>query len=256
MHNFGNSGTFQQNKRRYIPGGVVSLSSIMQVKNLIKKYRIGQEIVTALDGVDLQVREGEFLCILGTSGSGKSTLLHLMAGLERPTKGEIMINGKSLTGLKEKDMANFRRKYMGFVFQSYNLIPTMTALENVTLPLIFDQSDVKTRNRKAREVLIQMGLKERLQHKPTQMSGGQQQRVSIARALVNNPRILFADEPTGNLDTKTTAEIMDILRDRVNTSGLTLVMVTHDVELAEYADRSVYMIDGKITKIVERGVPA
>lgn len=232
------------------------MSSIMQVKSLIKKYRIGQEIITALDNVDLQVREGEFLCILGTSGSGKSTLLHLMAGLERPTKGEIMINGKSLTGLKEKDMAHFRRKYMGFVFQSYNLIPTMTALENVTLPLIFDYSDAKARNKKAKDILIQMGLKERMKHRPTQMSGGQQQRVSIARALINSPRILFADEPTGNLDTRTTKEIMDILRERVNNYGLTLVMVTHDVELAEYADRSVYMVDGTITKIVEKGVPA
>lgn len=232
------------------------MSSIMQVNNLIKKYRIGQEIITALDGVDLKVKEGEFLCILGTSGSGKSTLLHLMAGLERPTKGEIMINGKTLTGLKEKDMAKFRRKYMGFVFQSYNLIPTMTALENVTMPLIFDQADIKERNKKAREILIHMGLKDRLLHRPTQMSGGQQQRVSIARALINNPRILFADEPTGNLDTKTTKEIMDILRERVNVSRLTMVMVTHDIELAEYADRSVYMVDGKITKIVEKGVPA
>lgn len=232
------------------------MSSIMQVNGLIKKYRIGQEIITALDSVDLQVKEGEFLCILGTSGSGKSTLLHLMAGLERPTKGEIMINGKSLTGLKEKEMAKFRRRYMGFVFQSYNLIPTMTALENVTMPLIFDQGDVKERNRKAREILINMGLKDRMQHRPTQMSGGQQQRVSIARALINNPRILFADEPTGNLDTKTTKEIMEILRERVNKSGLTLVMVTHDTELAEYADRSIYMVDGKIIKIVEKGVPA
>jgi putative ABC transport system ATP-binding protein len=232
------------------------LSSIMQVKSLTKKYRIGQETITALNSIDLEVREGEFLCVLGTSGSGKSTLLHLMAGLERPTKGEIMINGKLLTGLKEKDMAHFRRKYMGFVFQSYNLIPTMTALENVTLPLIFDNSDVKERSRMAREVLIQMGLKERMKHKPTQMSGGQQQRVSIARALINNPRILFADEPTGNLDTRTTKEIMDILKERVTDYGLTLVMVTHDSELADYADRSVYMVDGMITKIVEKGVPA
>ncbi len=225
----------------------------MKVTALTKKYRIGQEIVTALDRVDLTVKQGEFLCILGTSGSGKSTLLHLMAGLERPTKGDISINGKTLSGMKEKDMALFRRKHMGFVFQSYNLIPTMTALENVSLPLIFDGSDTRERVGKARELLIQLGLKDRFRHKPQEMSGGQQQRVSIARALVNNPRILFADEPTGNLDSKTTKEIMEILREKVSQSGLTLVMVTHDNELAEYADRCIYMVDGMITQIVEKG---
>ena len=227
---------------------------LMKVTGLTKKYRIGQEIVTALDQVDLTIMQGEFMCVLGTSGSGKSTLLHLMAGLERPTKGEISINGKSFSGLKEKDMALFRRKYMGFVFQSYNLIPTMTALENVSLPLIFDEADIRNRGRKARELLNQLGLKDRARHKPREMSGGQQQRVSIARALVNNPRILFADEPTGNLDSKTTKEIMEILRDKVSQLGLTLVMVTHDVELAEYADRCIYMVDGKIIQIVEKGV--
>jgi len=233
------------------------MAAIMQVIGLTKKYRLGQEIITALDNVDLDVNEGEFLCVLGTSGSGKTTLLHLMAGLERPTKGQVIVKGaKVLSKMKEKDMAVFRRKYMGFVFQSYNLIPTMTALENVCMPLIFAGVGVKEREKHARELLIQLGLKDRLYHKPTEMSGGQQQRVSIARALINNPKILFCDEPTGNLDSKTTKEIMEILKAQVKEKGVTLVMVTHDLDLVSYADRVIHMVDGQITKIEEKGALA
>ncbi|MGI6145701.1 MAG: ABC transporter ATP-binding protein [Clostridia bacterium] len=227
------------------------MAPLIEIKGLTKKYRLGQEIITALDNVNLTIAEGEFLCILGTSGSGKSTLLHIMAGLERPTKGEVLIRGVSITKMKERNMASFRRKHMGFIFQSYNLLPSSTALENVALPLVFDRVKKKERIKRSRELLIQMGLKDRLKNKPTEMSGGQQQRVSIARALVNNPKILFADEPTGNLDSKTTKEIMDILSEKVRKAGVTLIMVTHDLDLAAYADRAISMVDGRITNIVQ-----
>lgn len=225
------------------------MAPLIEIKGLTKKYRLGQEIITALDGVNLTIEEGEFLCILGTSGSGKSTLLHIMAGLERATKGDVLLKGISLTKMKEKNMAGFRRKYMGFIFQSYNLIPSLSAMENVALPLIFDGVHKKIRQKRARELLVQLGLQHRLKNKPTEMSGGQQQRVSIARALVNDPKIIFADEPTGNLDSKTTVEIMSILKEKVKSAGVTLIMVTHDLEIAEYGDRVISMRDGKIVKI-------
>ena len=160
--------------------GGAYVAAIMTVKGLTKKYRLGQEVITAVNNIDLEIHEGEFLCILGTSGSGKTTLLHLLAGLERPTRGQIILKDSMvLSKMKEKDMALFRRKYIGFIFQSYNLMPTLTALENVTLPLVFDGVSLKERNRKGRDLLIQLGLKDRIFHKPTEMSGGQQQRVSI-----------------------------------------------------------------------------
>jgi putative ABC transport system ATP-binding protein len=229
---------------------VCFLASLIEIKGLTKKYRLGQEVITALDNVDLTIEEGEFLCILGTSGSGKSTLLHVIAGLERATKGEVLLKGVSITKMKERKMATFRRKHMGFIFQSYNLLSSLTAIENVALPLVFDRVNKKERLKRSREMLIQMGLKDRLRNKPTEMSGGQQQRVSIARALINNPKIIFADEPTGNLDSKTTQEIMEILSEKVRNSGVTMIMVTHDLNLAEYADRVIKMIDGRITSIV------
>ena len=225
------------------------MSSLIEIKGLTKKYRLGQEVITALDNVDLTIEEGEFLCILGTSGSGKSTLLHVVAGLEKATRGEVLIKGMSITKMKERKMAGFRRKHMGFIFQSYNLIASLTATENVALPLIFDGIRKKEREKRSLQLLSQMGLKNRLKNKPTEMSGGQQQRVSIARALVNNPKILFADEPTGNLDSKTTEEIMAILKEKVNSAGVTLIMVTHDLEIARYGDRIIHMRDGRITKI-------
>ncbi|HHY05734.1 MAG TPA: ABC transporter ATP-binding protein [Clostridia bacterium] len=226
------------------------MASLIEIKGLTKKYRLGQEVITALDNVDLTIEEGEFLCILGTSGSGKSTLLHVIAGLELATKGEVLLKGVSITKMKERKMATFRRKHMGFIFQSYNLLSSLTAIENVALPLVFDRVNKKERLKRSREMLIQMGLKDRLRNKPTEMSGGQQQRVSIARALINNPKIIFADEPTGNLDSKTTQEIMEILSEKVRNSGVTMIMVTHDLNLAEYADRVIKMIDGRITSIV------
>lgn len=222
------------------------LAPIIEVKNLTKKYRVGSEIINALNGVDLQIEQGEFLAIVGTSGSGKSTLLHMMSGLERPTKGEILINGVLINKVREKDMASFRRKHMGFIFQHYNLLTALTALENAALPLVLQGVNVRERNKRAVEILKTLGLGDRMKNKPNQMSGGQQQRVSIARALINNPKILFADEPTGNLDTRTTREIMELLTTMVKEKGQTLVMVTHDMEVANYADRIIQMVDGEI----------
>lgn len=222
------------------------LASIIEVKNLTKKYRVGSEIISALNGVDLKIESGEFLAIVGTSGSGKSTLLHMMSGLERPTKGEILINGVLINKVREKDMASFRRKHMGFIFQHYNLLTALTALENAALPLVLQGVNVRERNKRAVEILKTLGLGDRMKNKPNQMSGGQQQRVSIARALINNPKILFADEPTGNLDTRTTREIMELLTTMVKEKGQTLVMVTHDMEVANYADRIIQMVDGEI----------
>ncbi len=222
------------------------LAPIIEVKNLTKKYRVGSEIISALNGVDLKIESGEFLAIVGTSGSGKSTLLHMMSGLERPTKGEILINGVLINKVREKDMASFRRKHMGFIFQHYNLLTALTALENAALPLVLQGVNVRERNKRAVEILKTLGLGDRMKNKPNQMSGGQQQRVSIARALINNPKILFADEPTGNLDTRTTREIMELLTTMVKEKGQTLVMVTHDMEVANYADRIIQMVDGEI----------
>lgn len=229
------------------------MEPIIKIKDLTKKYKVGEEIITALNEVNLEIAQGEFICILGTSGSGKTTLLNVTAGLEKPTRGNVVIQGVSLPKVKEKEMSIFRRKHMGFIFQSYNLIPSLTAMENASLPLVFGGVGVKERNKRAKDLLNELGLGKRLANKPTQMSGGQQQRVSIARALINNPKIIFADEPTGNLDTKTTKEIMDLLIRLVKERNRTLIMVTHDLELAQYADRAVYMVDGEIQKIVTKG---
>jgi len=224
------------------------MQKIIEIKNLVKKYRIGSEIITALDSVSFELQKGEFVAILGTSGSGKSTFLNLMSGLERPTKGEIYIGGKLLNKVKEGDMADFRRYYMGFIFQSYNLIPALTAIENATLPLIFQEQSKKERMKRGKDLLTELGIGDRLFNKPSQLSGGQQQRVSIARALIGNPKLIFADEPTGNLDAKTTTDILGIMTRIVKEKEVSLVMVTHDREVAGYADRILHMIDGKIVR--------
>mgnify|MGYP001212996098 CR=1 FL=1 len=221
----------------------------MKLTNVSKIYRIGTEKVVALDNINLEVPKGEICCILGTSGSGKSTLLNLMAGLERPTKGNIVIKGKNIERMSENSLARFRQKYVGFVFQSYNLLPALTALENVSLPLVFRGVSKKVRNEKAKRILEQVGLGTHLKHKPNQMSGGQQQRVGIARAFIGNPEIVFADEPTGNLDSKTTVEIMNLITGLARENNQTLIIVTHDVNIAKYADRIVYILDGNIEKI-------
>ena len=212
---------------------------------------MGDEKIIALNDISLQISKEEFVCLLGTSGSGKSTLLNIVAGLEKPTKGEIIIDNHHIEKMNEKQLAKFRQLYIGFVFQSYNLIPTLSALENVSLPLTFRGIPKGTRDKRAREMLKAVGLGNRLNHKPSEMSGGQQQRVSIARAFVGKPKIVFADEPTGNLDTKTTMEVMDLMTSMARGYNQTLIIVTHDVEISDYTHRIVYIRDGSIEKIVE-----
>lgn len=230
---------------------------VIEVKNVRKIYRMGTEKIYAVDDVSFDIYEGEFCCLLGTSGSGKSTLLNLMAGIEKLTSGQIIMKGQPIHKLNETKLARFRQKYLGFVFQSYNLIGTMTALENVELPLVFKRMSRKKRKALAKEMLIKVGLKSRLQHKPKEMSGGQQQRVGIARAFVAKPSIVFADEPTGNLDTRTTMEVMELIRGIAEANHQTIVMVTHDRRLAEFADRIIHVLDGKIQNIevVDRSKP-
>ncbi|MBQ7084989.1 MAG: ABC transporter ATP-binding protein [Anaerotignum sp.] len=223
--------------------------SIIRIRDVKKIYQMGSEQIHAIDGISMNIYQGEVCCLLGKSGSGKSTLLNLIAGLEKPTEGKIIFHKKHIERMDEDQLADFRRQYVGFVFQSYNLLPTLTALENVTLPLIFKGMPKKEREERAMEMLKAVGLEERAKHKPFEMSGGQQQRVSIARAFVNQPPVVFADEPTGNLDTKTTYEMMDLITGLAKKYNQTLVIVTHDLELAEYADRVVVLQDGKIEKI-------
>ena len=222
---------------------------LIRIRNLYRVYHMGEEKVYALRGVNLDIQKEEILCLLGTSGSGKSTLLNMMAGLDRPSKGEIIINDKiHMEKLSEEKLTKFRQLNVGFVFQSYNLIPTLTATENVSLGLIFKGVKRKEREEKARAILERVGLGNRLNHKPAEMSGGQQQRVSIARAFVDAPPILFADEPTGNLDTNTSVEIMDMMCDLAREHKQTLIIVTHDLETAVYANRIVELRDGKIVR--------
>jgi len=225
------------------------LENIIELVNLRKVYRVGNEKVVALDNITLNIQKGEFCCLLGTSCSGKSTLLNLMAGLEKPTKGTIRIKGQAIEKMNEKKLAKFRQEHLGFVFQSYNLLPTLTALENVSIPLAFKGIPKAIRDKKAREMLKAVGLSSHEKHKPSQMSGGQQQRVGIARAFIAMPEIVFADEPTGNLDSKTTKEIMELITKLARENNQTLVIVTHDLEIAKYADRIVHILDGNIDKI-------
>lgn len=225
--------------------------AVIQVKDLYKIYRMGDTKVHALDGVNFQIHRGEFCAITGPSGSGKSTLLNMLAGLEHPTKGEIVIAGKHIEKLNEKQLVAFRRARVGFIFQSYNLIATMNAMENVALPLSFRGIPKADRLQQAKKYLQLVGLEKHMKHMPNQMSGGQQQRVGIARALASNPQIIFADEPTGNLDSKTTMEVLRLMQQIVKEQNQTLVMVTHDNNLATYADRIFKIIDGKIVHIEE-----
>lgn len=222
---------------------------VIRVKDLYKIYRIGENKVRALNGVDFNIEKGEFCCIVGTSGSGKSTLLNMLAGLEKPTKGEIVIAGEHIEKKSESQLVVFRQAHVGFIFQSYNLLPNMTALENVALPLTFQGVDKKTRLKRAAAMLKMVGLAKYIKHKPGQMSGGQQQRVGIARALVVNPEIIFADEPTGNLDSNTSLEVMQLIQKIVRKKKQTLVMVTHDNYLAGFGDKVIHIRDGKILKI-------
>ena len=222
------------------------MAAIIKIVNLYKIYSVGKEKVVALGGINLQIEKGQICCILGTSGSGKSTLLNQLAGLEKPSKGRVLIGGVNISTLNEGQLAKFRQKNIGFIFQSYNLLQSYSALENVAMPLMFRGIPKGLRNRRAKMILKQVGLDKRMSHKPAQMSGGQQQRVGIARAFVSKPKIVFADEPTGNLDTRTTKEVMELMVRLCRKNNQTLVLVTHDRELALYADRIITLIDGKV----------
>ncbi len=225
------------------------MDKVIEVKSLYKLYRVGDEVVRALDGVGFEIFKGEFCAIVGTSGSGKSTLLNMLAGLEKPTKGSVVIAGQHIENLTEEQLVRFRRDNVGFIFQSFHLLGTMNAVENVALPLSFRGVPRDVRMRKADKMLDLVKLKKHKKHLPNQMSGGQQQRVGVARALVVDPKIIFADEPTGNLDSHTSEEVMQLMQQVVRKQNKTLVMVTHDAHLATYADRVFHIRDGKILKI-------
>ncbi len=220
---------------------------LIELRNVKKTYKVGDFSVNALNGINLELKKGEVCCIIGTSGSGKSTLLNVCAGLERVTSGEIIISGRHIEKFSESKLIAFRRKYVGFIFQSFNLMPHYTAVENVALPLTFKGMEKTKREKLAKEMLKEVGLETHLKHKPTQLSGGQQQRVGIARALVADPDIIFADEMTGNLDSATSHEVMKLVCDIVRKHDKTLIMVTHDISMADYADKVITLMDGKIT---------
>lgn len=222
------------------------MAPIVRTIDLTKEFKMGPQVVRALREVNLEVGLGEFLGIIGPSGSGKSTLLSLIGGLDHPTSGRIIVNGIDIASLDEDDLAAYRRQRVGFVFQLFNLIPTMTALQNVEFPLVFAGVPPRERRSRAEDLLKQMGLADRLSHRPTELSGGEQQRVAIARALVNNPDVLLADEPTGNLDTKTGDEVMQILK-RLNESGrITVLVATHDPRITQFAHWTIRLRDGKV----------
>ncbi len=225
--------------------------AVITVKDLYKIYRIGENRVRALNGVSFTINKGEFCAIVGTSGSGKSTLLNMLAGLEKPTKGEIIIAGEHMEKKSENQLVKFRREHIGFIFQSFNLMGTMNALENVSLPLTFQGISKKERMRRAKKMIHLVGLDKFWDHRPNQMSGGQQQRVGVARALVVKPEIIFADEPTGNLDSNTSQEIMNLMQSVVREHNQTLIMVTHDNHLAGFADKIIRIKDGKIIDMID-----
>jgi len=215
--------------------------------SLVRHYRLGRSIIPAVDDVSIHVKRGEFIALLGASGSGKSTLLNLIAGLDRPQSGAIVVEGQNLATLTSEELARYRRLTVGMVFQSFNLVPRMTLYENVELPMRLAEVRRRERRRRANEALEKVGLTDRFKHRPSEMSGGEQQRVALARALGNQPKILLADEPTGNLDSKTGTEIMDLIRGLNRRLNMTVLMVTHEHSLAErYADRMIFLRDGKL----------
>ena len=222
------------------------MAPIIRTEKLRKVYAVGKERVVALNDVDLAIEKGEFCCIVGQSGSGKSTLLNQLAGLEKPTRGKVFIGKHEISAMNETELAQFRQQHLGFIFQSYNLLPKTTAVENVELPLMYNSSvSASERRRRAIEALQAVGLGDRLEHKSNQMSGGQMQRVAIARALVNNPAVILADEATGNLDTRTSFEIL-VLFQKLHAEGRTIIFVTHNPEIAQYSSRNIVLRDGQI----------
>ncbi len=224
----------------------------IRVEDLHRHFSMGSEVVRALDGVTFSVYSGEFFGIMGASGSGKSTLLYLIGGLDRPTRGSIEVQGRTLHTLDENALAEYRRHTVGFVYQMFHLVPSMTALQNVELPMILARVPRRERLRRARRLLVQVGLEERLHHRPTELSGGQRQRVAIARALANDPALILADEPTGNLDTRAGKEIVSLLRALAHEQGRTVLIVSHDPTVIAQTDRYIRLQDGRI---VEEGRP-
>ncbi len=222
-------------------------SPLIRIQNLRRDFQMGHETVHALDGVSLEIEEGEFLGVMGPSGSGKSTLLHLLGGLDRPTAGHIWVRDQDLTELDEDELATYRRQEVGFVFQSFHLIPTMTALQNTEFPMLFARVPLTQRRERARHLLEAVGLADRMDHRPTELSGGEQQRVAIARALVNDPTIILTDEPTGNLDSRTGAEVMRILARLNQEQGRTIIVVSHDPSVTAFTSRCVHLLDGRVT---------
>jgi putative ABC transport system ATP-binding protein len=221
-------------------------NTVIRTEALSREFVMGDQTVHAVDGVTTSVEAGEFLAVMGPSGSGKSTLLYLLGGLDRPTGGRIWVDDLEIAALDENALADYRRRKIGFIFQSFYLVPTMTALQNVEFPMIFAQVPVDERTARAHDLLSSVGLGERMDHKPTELSGGQQQRVAIARALANNPQIILADEPTGNLDTETGNAIMDLLVRLNRDEGRTVLTVSHDPQITDYATRSLHLIDGRL----------
>lgn len=231
-------------------------SSLVQARNLVKDFTLGDQVVHALDGVDLDIPAGQFIAIMGPSGSGKSTLLYMIGGLDQPSGGDISVAGYTLEAMSSEDLATFRRETVGFIFQAFHLVPSLTALENVALPGVFAGMDRDAREQRAYDLLAALGMDDRVDHRPWQLSGGQQQRVAIARALFNDPPIIMADEPTGALDSKTGETVMKLLRRLCRTQGKTIIVVTHDMNVARYANRILRLKDGRIIQDNKQEQPA
>ena len=227
--------------------------AIIKIENVWKIYQMGDVKVEALRGLNLEIKQGEFVSVMGPSGSGKSTCVNMIGCLDIPTKGRIFLEGQDISHLHESDLAQIRGKIIGFIFQAFNLIPTLTALENVMLPMIFQNVPFEEREKRAKDLLGKVGLAERMHHRPSELSGGEQQRVAIARSLANNPDVILADEPTGNLDTKTSKAIVEFLTKLHEEEKRTIVMVTHDPNIAKFADRIETLCDGQIIKKKHRG---
>jgi putative ABC transport system ATP-binding protein len=230
-----------------VPSAPALTTPAIRAENLCRHYRMGETLIRAVDGVSLEIRAGEFVALLGSSGSGKSSVLNLIAGLDRPTAGSVIVQGRNLAQLSREELAHYRLHTVGMVFQSFNLIPSMTVIENVELPMRFAEIERSKRDALARAALERVGLQSRMHHRPSELSGGEQQRSALARALINRPQLLLADEPTGNLDSRTGTEIMNMVREFNQQLGMTVVMVTHERALAErYAERLIFLADGKL----------
>jgi len=222
------------------------MENVIQLKEIVRNFRVGTEVVKVLRGITLDIERGEYVALMGPSGSGKSTLMNLIGCLDTPTSGQYILNGTDVSDLVDNDLAEIRNKEIGFVFQTFNLLPRSTALENVALPLVYAGYSASDRKKRAEEVLDMVSLSDRITHRPNQLSGGQRQRVAVARALVNKPSLILADEPTGNLDSKTSVEIMALL-DEIHANGNTLIVVTHEEEIAQHAHRVIRLVDGQIS---------